>query len=184
MFYFAKYDAATYAIDDPTECKLWATANGSPFQKKVDNTAETDYYFYINFGDNDTKTGWYSAKAKNADDALAAAIKDKGITVDYGKSGYPNFDNGMWGIFNYTWFLTNPTTATESIVYPQSDSYGGFIKSNGWDSFSGYGTEAKKVHQSMSEVFYFAKYDATTYAIEDPTECKLWATANGSPFAA
>jgi len=183
VFFFSKYDE-TYAINDPTECKLWPTAGGdNPFKKGVTFDAKQDYYFYINFGDNDKKTGWYTAKAKNADDALEAALKDSGITVKYGKYGYPNFDEGTWGVFNYDWSTYTSEASNSSIGYPNYDDYGGFVKSNGWDNFSGYGDSEKKMFQSGSNVFYFAKYDSETYAIDDPTEDKLWQSkAENSPF--
>ena len=185
VFYFAKYDPLTYDIVDPVECKLWKNASGSPFAKGVDYGGKTTFYFFIDFGDNDTKTGWYSAKASNADEALASAVKDKeGITLGYSKYGYPNFDNGTWGVFNYTWADRTVTAASESISSPSYGAYGDFIKSNGWDSFAGYGNAEKKMYQSMSEIFFFAKYDPLTYDIQDPVECKLWKNASGSPFAA
>jgi hypothetical protein len=184
VFYFAQYDPTDYSIVDPVECKLWATATNSPFVKTTNFAAEMDIYFFINFGDNNTKTGWYTAKGSNADDALASALKDKGITLSYSKYGYPNFDGGTWGVFTYSWYETDSTTATESISHPNYGSYGDFICSNGWDSFSGYGTEAKKLYQSNTNVFYFSMYDPSDYSIVDPTESSIWQTATGSPFAA
>ena len=58
------------------------------------NNNDSQFYFYINYGDNNEKTGWYAATGTNTDDALAAAVKDKGITITYSKYGYPNFDEG------------------------------------------------------------------------------------------
>ncbi len=182
VFYFAKYDSADYSIVDPVECKLWANATNSPFLKNENFAVEMDIYFYINFGDNNEKTGWYTAKGSNADDALAAAIKDKGITLSYSKYGYPNFDGGTWGVFTYSWYYSDSVTATQSVSSPSYGSYGDFIKSNGWDSFSGYGSEEKKLHQSMADIFYFSMYDPSDYSIKDPTESLLWQTATGSPF--
>ena len=141
------------------------------------------YYFYVNFGDNDTRTAWYSASADNVDNALEKAMKDAKIDVAY-SYGYPNFDDGTWGVFNYNWAICNSTTATQSVSNPNYDSYGGFIKSNGWDSFAGYGDDDKKMYQSGSNVFYFAKYDAETYAIVDPTESMNWQSkSENNPFA-
>jgi hypothetical protein len=182
VFYFAKYEE-DYSIKDPTQSKLWMTATGSPFVKGVSFAKEFTLYFYINYGDNNAKTGWYSAKGSNADDALAAAIKDKGITLSYSKYGYPNFDGGTWGTFTYNWFDCNKATAEASVSAPNYGVYKDFIKSNGWDAFSGFGSDAKKLYQSVSLVFYFAQYDES-YDLKDPTESQLWMTATGSPFAA
>ena len=182
VFYFAKYDE-TWAIEDPVECELWANATGSPFLKNENFSVEMDIYFFINFGDNSTKTGWYTAKGSNADVALEKALKDSGITLSYSDIGYPNFDGGSWGTFAYTWHDISSVTASESVKTPYYGSWGDFIKSNGWDSFSGYGSnDAKKLYHSNANVFYFSMYDET-WAIEDPTECNTWQTASGSPFA-
>ena len=186
VFYFAKYEqveVGVYDIVDPTECELWAKATGSPFLKNENFAIDTDIYFYINFGDNNDKTGWYTAKGSNADVALEKALKDSGITLNYSDWGYPNFNGGTWGAFAYTWWQTNSTTASESVKAPTYGAWGDFVKSNGWDSFAGYdGNDAKKLHQSNANVFYFSMYDGMD--IVDPTEDILWQTATGSPFAA
>ena len=184
IFYFAKYDPVTYAIDDPAASTLWKNAEGSPFVKGVNPVGDYKYYFYIYFGDNDAKTGWYSATSKNADDALAAAIKDKGITVSYGTSGYPSFDDRYWGTFAYTWYYCNTQTADASVDGINVGPYDEFVKSNGWVSYAGYGDAEKKLNQGISYVFFFAPYDSITYEIEDPTTTTLWKNAEGSPFKA
>ncbi len=183
IFYFAKYDPDTYAIKDPTTSTLWKNASGSPFAKGINPTDEYKYYFYIYFGDNNEKTGWYSASAKNTDDALAKAIDGKGITLTYSKGGYPNFDSGTWGGFAYVWKQCSTQTADESVKYPNYGAYDNFISSNGWISFNGYGDSAKKMNESNSYVFFFSAYDES-YNIVDPTESTLWKTASGSPFKA
>jgi len=185
VFYFAKYDPATYDILDPTESVLWQTNGGkNPFTKNVTFNEKKDYYFYINFGDENTLTGWYTAKAKDADSALAAALKGTDITLNYSSYGYPNFDTGMWGVYAYEWASTTTDARNSSVSSPNYDGWGGFVKSNGWDAFSGYGDEAKKMYQADSTIFYFAKYDPATYAIDDPTEDLLWQTGdNNNPFA-
>ena len=184
IFYFAKYDSETYAIADPTESTLWKNATGSPFAKGINPNDEYKYYFYIYYGDNNDKTGWYTASAKNTDDALAKAVEGKGITITYSKLGYPSFDNNLWGTFAYTWYDCNSLTAGESVKSPNYGTYGEFIMSNGWISFSGYGDAAKKMNESNSYVFFFSAYDSETYDIVDPTETTLWKTSSGSPFKA
>jgi hypothetical protein len=183
IFYFAKYDPETYAIKDPTTSTLWKNASGSPFVKGVEPTYDYKYYFYIYFGDNNEKTGWYSASGKNTDDALAKAIDGKGITLTYSKYGYPNFDSSTWGVFAYDWYDCTATTADESVKSPSYGAWGDFIKSNGWISFAGYGDAAKKMNQSNSAVFFFSAYDES-YDLVDPTESTLWKNASGSPFKA
>lgn len=184
IFYFAKYDPITSVIEDPAASTLWKNATGSPFVKGVNPVADYKYYFYIYYGDNDAKTGWYSATSKNTDDALAAAVKDKGITVSYDSLGYPRFDDRYWGTFAYTWYYCNNQTADASDdgVYFGPD--GEFAKSDGWVSFAGYGDAAKKLNQGISCVFFFAPYDPITTDIEDPTTTTLWKNAEGSPFKA
>ena len=183
VYYFAPYDA-TYAITDPTESEVWATAGGvNPFVKNVTVSDVSKFYFFVNMGDNDARTQWYTAEGKDADEALATALKDSGITLGYSAYGYPNFDGQTGGTFAYLWSFTGATEATESVVYPQFDNYGGLIKSNGWESFAGYDDDsAKKLHQSGCSIFYFASYDSS-YAIEDPTECTAWQDAEkNNPF--
>jgi len=184
VFYFAKYDSATYDIMDPTESVLWQTAGGkNPFTSKVTFNEKKDYYFYINFGDDNLLTGWYSAKANDADSALAAAVKGTDIELDYSKYGYPNFNLGTWGVYAYEWASTSSDAVANSVSSPNYDTWGGFVKSNGWDSFSGYGNDAKKMYQADSTIFYFAMYDPATYDIDDPTEDMLWQIDSGdNPF--
>ena len=149
------------------------------------NDDNETYYYFLNYGDNDVKTKWYSASGDNADDALTAALKDTGITADYGKSGYPSFSDAMWGVFVYDWSVASKTTSTESVVYPQYSEYNSLIKSNGWDSFSGYGSDAKKLYQSNTTIFYFAPYDSVTFEIKDPVADEIWQSASeNNPFAA
>ena len=184
VFYFAKYDATTYDIMDPTESVLWQTAGGkNPFTSNVTFNDKKDYYFYINFGDDNILTGWYTAKAKDADSALAAAIKGTDISLTY-SHGYPNFNLGMWGVYAYEWSSTTTEARNNSVSSPNYDGWGGFIKSNGWDSYAGFGDEEKKMYQADSTIFYFAMYNSVTYAIDDPTEDLLWQTGSGdNPFA-
>ena len=53
----------------------------------MNNSSSDDetYYFYINYGDNEAKTGWYTASGSDVDAALEKSVKDKGITVTYSK---------------------------------------------------------------------------------------------------
>lgn len=186
IFYFSKYEkdpvTEQYVIDDPTTSILWQTATGSPFVKGIEPTKDYKYYFYIYFGDNNEKTGWYSASAKNTDEALAKAVEGKGITVTYGGIGYPNFDDNTWGTFAYNWSECSSLAASESVKNP-CYSYSYFLMSNGWISFNGYGEAAKKLNESNAFVFFFSAYDES-YDIVDPTETELWKNASGSPFKA
>ena len=186
VFYFAKYDSETYEIQDPVKSTIWKSKVGSPFLSKVDFSDPTTYYFFINFGDADVRTGWYSANGSNADDALVDAVKDKGIIVSHSRIGYPTFDDGYWGVFNYTWAECTVTAADNSIKNPHyyDSDVKLLIKSDGWDSYSGYDTTENILNQSMSKVFYFSKYDSETYAIDDPTENIVWMNESGSPFFA
>jgi len=186
VFYFAPYGGAPdYDIKDPTESALWQTAGGkNPFTSKVTFDAKKDYYFYINFGDDNILTGWYTANAKNADEALAKAVEGTDIEITY-SYGYPNFNGGMWGVYAYEWASTSTDACQNSISRPNYDSYGGFIKSNGWDAYAASGDAEKKMYQADATIFYFSAYGgAPDYAISDPTEDILWQTGSGSnPFA-
>ena len=148
------------------------------------NDADETYYFYLNFGDEDVRTKWYSASGANADEALAKALDGTEIKINYGKSGYPSFTESSWGQFVYTYNDTDKLACDGSTVYAQYDSYGGFIKSNGWSAVAGYDGPgiAKKMFEFKGTIFYFAPY-ADDYSIVDPTESTLWKTANGTPFA-
>jgi len=153
------------------------------FNKNSNNTDET-YYFYLNFGDNDVKTKWYSATGSNVDNALEKAMKDANITVNWGTLGYPSFDSNSWGQYCYTWDVFTKTAANESIKYPLVGFMDNLEKSNGWVQFAGFDETGQphKMHQSACTVFYFAPY-AEDFTIVDPVDSTLWINAKGTPFA-
>ncbi len=184
VFIFSAYDES-YNIVDPSEDTAWMTAAGeNPFVKNVTMSHEATYYFYINLGDGDANSKWYSAKSTNADDALAAAIKDSGIELSYSSYGYPNFNGKAGGMYAYNWSDVTKEAADSSTSTPVYGDFNYFQRSNGWDGFSGFGTAAKKVYQSNAEIFIFCQYDES-YNIDDPTEFDTWKTAGGSnPFKA
>ena len=78
-------------------------------------TDDETYYFYIDFGDSDQKSGWYSAKAANADDALIKAVDGKDITLTW-SGGYPAFGEGFWAVYNYTWDTFTKKAADNSEI--------------------------------------------------------------------
>ena len=140
------------------------------------------YYFYIDFGDNDTKTGWYSAKAGNADDALAKAVDGKeGITLTYStgsSGGYPNLDteHKYWYSQWYIWDDFSKAAADKSL----DDMSPGY---NGWMDMNIHLEKEKKLDTVSGTVFYFAPYDNSTWAHPDVGTSTLWKTAEGTPFA-
>lgn len=144
-------------------------------------TDDETYYFYIDFGDSDQKSGWYSAKAANADDALIKAVDGKDITLTW-SGGYPAFGEGFWAVYNYTWDTFTKKAADNSVGYPQSNAYG-LIKSNGWDSYAGFDETCEenehKLCQSASTVFYFSSYND----LRSPVDNTAWKAASGTPFA-
>lgn len=152
------------------------------FNKNTDDN-ET-YYFYIDFGASDAKTGWYSAKAANADEALEKAVDGKDITLKWSDWGYPNFsESGSWATYNYTWSDFSKKAADNSTKGVVNDTYSYFAKSNGWNAYSGFNTtdEGKdhKLWESDSTTFYFSPYSA----LRTPIDNLDWKTASGTPFA-
>ena len=151
-------------------------------------TDETTYYFYVDFGDNSADTGWYSAKAANADKAIEKAFDGKDFFKWSG--GYPAFSDGYWGVYCYTYSEFTKLAAEKSAMYPQyyndwqtGDPTNNLIKSNGWEEFAGYNEtdtgDEPKLHQSSSTVWYFSSYAAMRSVAQNTA----WMTANGTPFA-
>ena len=136
------------------------------------------YYFYLYLGDNNPKTGWYSATAANADDAVEKAFegKDTGFKWSY---GYPAFGDGYWYTAAYYWNTLTKKAAEASIAY---DSDNGWVDFYGWDETDTPENE-KHLHQTNCNIFFFSQYAGGI----DPTmpcETTLWITATGTPFAA
>jgi hypothetical protein len=154
------------------------------------NSSDETYYFYLFWGDNDAKNGWYSASAGNADDALDKAMKKADIPVDW-TTGYPCFDSSSWYSAYYIYGDTTKLAAEKSVKDPVDDAWGmGMFRSNGWVSFIGYDeTEdpadlEKKLHEAGSNIFFFCPYSSSWVAISSPAAHTAWMTAEGTPFSA
>ena len=152
------------------------------FNKNTDN--DETYYFYAYFGDDDVKTGWYSVKASNANDAIEKAFKDKeGFAFAWSNYGYPNLSDGpSWATYSYEWTEFTKEAADSSVDNPVV-AYSVVERTNGWVKISGFGENSvHKLSQIDSNVFYLAPYDELWH-VADPSATTLWKTSAGTPFA-
>ncbi len=142
------------------------------FGNKSSSDEET-YYVYLYLGDNNPLTGWYSAKAKDANTGIEKAFEGKeGIDFKWAY-GYPTA-NGASAIYEYLWDDTSKAAADGS-----SDSF-----MNGWRQYAAYGDGEKRMNISFSHIFFLSSYPADPpYTPPEPKDTVLWKTAEGTPFA-
>ena len=134
---------------------------------------EETYYVYLYLGDNNALTGWYSAKAKDANAGIEKAFEGKeGIEFTW-SYGYP-VANGASAIYEYLWNDTSKAAA--------DGSNGTYM--SGWRSYAAYGDAEEKMDISLSHIFFLSAYGpAPTYDVVTPKDTNLWKTAEGTPFA-
>ena len=143
------------------------------------------YNFYVYFGENQTKNGWYSAKAVNAASGFAKAMTDAGMSYMIGSNGYVSSINevsGFWMTYAYQYRAFSSVAATASINAPAfSEGYPLFLKSDGWVSISGYDQEG--VNFKLSQLDY-TTFVLTLYGNSEvtPVDIKDAWSASG-PFA-
>ena len=146
------------------------------------------YHFYLYFDADDTRNGWYSAKASDAGSAFDKAMKDAGMEYRINNSGYIAEIDGdtMDYSAEYLWSTYDKTAASESVKYPV-DSDGIFYASNGWRSCYGYdggSYDSNKICESNAVTFLISHYDVGYTLTNTPVNLlSSWSTASGTPFA-
>ncbi len=149
------------------------------------NDSESEEYgYYLYFGENDTRNGWYVAEGIDAADAFDKAMNDAGMKYEVGSSGYVNTidDTGLyWAVAQYLYSATDKAAAEGSILSPVKDQYGSFSSSNGWKNIAGYGSaEENKLSQFESNYFFMSVY-AEDWTFKTPIDVTDWMTTG--PFA-
>lgn len=189
VFYLGMY-AADFSVPTPITDEGWK--NGGPFASSETSEAETQtYWYYLNFGNGDSRTGWYSADATDAGKGLEYATSAAGMSLVFSSYDYVGTIDGVggssgWAILNYMYSAYDQDAIIGSIDNVQTSiSWGTFICSNGWMSFSGYDWSTtgsgNKMVQSASTVFYLSVYDPVTWNYTIPSDDDGWRT--GGPFA-
>lgn len=166
------------------------------------NEDET-YWFYINFGDGDERTAWYSGEGKSVSEGFDAAMVSAGMDYTLSEYGYLSEIGGVnasWSSFNYLYGEYNTAAQSTSVMYPNyyqqlvddPDNPGekvmvdttNFISSNGWATFNGYGTFKNMLDGSVSNVFYMSMYvelSPNVWGCPNPVTDTGW--MNSGPFA-
>ncbi len=137
-----------------------------------DNNAKSideKYSFYIYFGDNDSRTGWYSGSGTNIHDATQAfdaimntlgwkyEVSSWGYIASIdGEAGYQNYG---WAIYQYLYSKTTSEAAAGSILVPSSTGSNGWGMINGYDSTSG---SPLKLWEFGSNILFMAPYGETS----------------------
>ncbi|MGN1045083.1 MAG: hypothetical protein ACI4Q9_03920 [Candidatus Methanomethylophilaceae archaeon] len=186
VWYLTPYitDGVNYSVESPDKVKDWM--NDGPFKTTAPTKTQT-YSFYLYFGEDDSRTKWYSASATNASDAFDKAMKDAGFEYEISSLGYLSSIGGegtSWWLGTYTLSQVDKD-AQDNSIKSATVSYGLQI-SKGWKSFSGYdveGYKGLKLGQSNSTIWFMSIYDSS-YNAPSPTDEKIasgW--MNSGPFA-
>ncbi len=150
------------------------------------NENET-YWFYINFGDGDERTAWYSGEGKSVSEGFDAAMVSAGMeyTLNYGYLQGIDGVNASWSSFNYLYNGYTADAQAMSIGYPNYSAESTlFISSNGWSTFNGYGSFMNMLEGSVSSVFYMSMYvelSPGVWGCPNPVTDTGW--MNSGPFA-
>ncbi len=154
------------------------------FHSDTKNTNE-QYWFYLYFGDNDTRTAWYGINGTNIHDPTQAfeAVMKGDMEYEVSKLGYiasidgeSGYQNYGWAIYQYVYSKTTSEAASGSVAYPTSSGSNGWAMINGYDTSSG---EALKLWEFGSNIFFMAPYGETSTPSPAST-FGLWSAAG--PF--
>ncbi len=162
---------------DPSTVSTWK--NSGPFEEDIADDSKQDYSFYLYFGADNAKNGWYTASASNASDAFTDAMEDADLAWTKSSWGYIASIDGNAGYNSYGWSLmTYAYSATDSTAADASS--GTYL--NGWKSFAGYDSDEHdgfKLWQSNCNIWFLTPY--TDGVTPDPSTVSSW-KASG-PFA-
>ena len=145
---------------------------------------DTEYYFYLYFGENNTDNGWYSAEAKDTTSAFEKAMDKADFEYTVSNWGYVQSINkvdngGGWYCAQYLYSNADSKAAEGSIGYATYD-WGAMTYSNGWKSVSGYDDgEGLKLSEFGSTIYFLTPYNAD-YSAAGPDTASGWKTTG--PF--
>lgn len=159
--------------------------NGGSDDNTTDPNTET-YSYYLYFGADDQRTGWYSAEGTDAATAFDSAMKAADIEYTVSSYGYIGSIGGEdgatfgWFIAQYLYEGTTYEDAVGSITGVETTPNMTWL-CNGWKTFSGYGTGSDfQLGLSGSTIFFMSPYDAS-FGYASPDEVSGWMTTG--PFA-
>lgn len=146
---------------------------------------ESEYHYYLYFGADSQKNGWYSATGADAGVAFENAMKSAGMDYTFSNLGYvqsiDGVDNGAgWYIAQYLYSETS-TEAAQGSVAGEKVEYGILTYSNGWMLFNGYGTNGEfQLGSCGSNIIFMSAYNVD-WSAASPVSVTEWMTTG--PFA-
>lgn len=154
-----------------------------------DDSGSSDYWYYLYFSDGDSRNGWYSGSADNANDGFANAMDTAGFSWTRSNWGYIGTIDGEgeqfgWYLCQYVYEETDSRAQSNSILNP-SVSNGTMAYSNGWFEMFGYDDGGFKLSQFSPHIFFFSiySYDSGNYVAASPVSVAAdW--MNSGPFIA
>ncbi len=190
VFYMAPH-SSDGSVATPVSDDGWM--NSGPFDPQNAQASEETqtYWYYLNFGDGDERTKWYSGTGTDAAEGLVSAVSASGMEVEINLSGYIATIDGEGGVYGwstdyYLYSIYDKAAQDASVENPNDLHEVYFMYSDGWLRFNGYdwpqGMGGSKLAQSASTVFYLGIYDPTDWSVPTAITDDGW--KDSGPFAA
>ena len=169
-----------YASANPFSVTAWK--DSGPFKDSTTSSVTQDYSYYLYFGADNAKNGWYTASATNASDGFTEAMKKAGIEWTKSAWGYIGSIDGNAGYNDAGWVI-RCYIYSETDKAAQDGSAGSAKYQNGWKEFAGYDSTAHdgfKFYQANSNIWFLTPY-LEGYASDNPFSVTSW--KGTGPFA-